>query len=120
MSERRADGLVDVNANDVVALFVELLALVLLALAGFSAGGKAGWFLGILLPVAAAFVWALFAAPRALIQIPALRLATKLVVLGGGAAAGFVVLPLPWAALVAVVIAVNLLLMYLGPFARPR
>jgi uncharacterized protein DUF2568 len=108
----------DVNANDVVAFLVELLVLGLLAWAGFTAPGAAGWLLGIGLPVVAAVLWGLFAAPRARTTSPPLRLATKVLVLGAGVVAGFVVLPLPWAVLVAVVVVANLVLMYVGPFAR--
>ncbi len=109
----------NVNANDVVAFFVEILALVLLSWAGFSAGGALGWLLGLGLPLLAAILWGLFAAPKARVSSPPLALATKLLVLGGGVAAGFVVLPLVWAVAVAVVVVVNLVLMYVGPFARP-
>jgi hypothetical protein len=108
-----------VNANDVVAFFVELLVLGLLAWAGFTADGALGWVLGIGLPVVAAVLWGLFAAPRARVHSFGLQLATKLVVLGAGVVAGFVVLPLWLALLVAVVIVLNLLLMYVSPFARP-
>ena len=108
----------DVNANDVVAFLVEILALVLLAWAGFSAGGALGWVLGLVLPLLAAVLWGLFAAPRARISSPPLALATKLVVLGGGVVAGFVVLPPVWAVVVAIVVALNTALMYVGPFAR--
>src|SRR5690349_14452112 len=109
-----------VNANDVVAFLVELAALALLAWAGFSIDGWAGWVLGIALPVLAGVLWGLFAAPRARFSSPSLALATKLLVLGGAVAAGFVVLPAVWATVFAVVVAVNLVLMYVGPFARPR
>ena len=111
----------DVNVNDVVAFFVEILALVLLAWAGFSADGALGWVLGLGLPLLAAVLWGLFAAPRARIASPPLALATKLLVLGGCAVAGVVVLPLVWAVVVAVLVVLNLVLMYVGPFARrPR
>jgi len=111
-------GPVDVNANDVVAFFVEILALVLLTWAGFSAGGALGWVLGLGLPLLAAVLWGLFAAPRARVSSPSLAMATKLLVLGGGVAAGFVVLPVAWAVTIAVVVVLNLVLMYVGPFAR--
>jgi hypothetical protein len=111
---------VDVNVNDVVAFLVELAVVVLLAVAGFRYDGShvTATALGIGLPLVAVVLWGAFAAPRARIDLPAVRLLVKLVVLGGGVVAGFVVLPLAWAAVVAVVVAVNLLLMYVGPFAR--
>ncbi len=110
----------DVNANDVVAFLVEIGVLVLLGVAGARLGTSTGTSvaLAVLLPLAAAVLWGLLAAPRARIESPPLRLATKLVVLGAGVLAGFVVLPTAWAVVVAVVVAVNLLLMYVGPFAR--
>jgi hypothetical protein len=112
----------DVNVNDVVAFLVEVLVLVLLSVAGFSLDASlvVRLLLGIGLPVIAGVLWGFFAAPRARVESDALRLATKLLVLGGGVVAGFVVLPLVWAVVVAVVIVVNLLLMYVGPFARPN
>jgi hypothetical protein len=110
----------DVNANDVVAFLVEIVALVLLSVAGFHAAGAWRWVLGIGLPVLGAVLWGLFAAPRARVSSFGLRLVTKVVVLGGGVAAGFVVLPLWLAVLVAVVVVLNLVLMYVGPLARPR
>ena len=111
-----------VNANDVVAFLVEVLVLVLLAWAGFSAdaSGLLRVLLGVGLPVVAAVLWGLFAAPRARVSSEPLRLVTKVVVLGAGVVAGFLVLPTVWAVVVAVVVVVNLVLMYVGPFARPR
>lgn len=110
---------IDVNVNDVVAFVVEIGVLVLLAWAGFSVGGLAGWLLGIGLPALAATLWGLFAAPRARVSSPVLALATKLLVLGAGIVAGFLVLPVVWAVLVALVVVLNTVLMYVGPFARP-
>jgi hypothetical protein len=107
-----------VNANDVVAFLVELVVLGLLAWAGFQSGGVAGWVRGLGLPVVAAVAWGLFAAPRAPVSNFWLRLVTKLVVLGAGVVTGFVVLPLWLAVLFAVVVVLNLVLMYVGPLAR--
>lgn len=109
-----------VNANDVLAFLVELAALAVLCAWGFQAGGSTAvrLLLGIGLPLVAVVVWGLFAAPRARYDVPALRLATKLVVLGGAAAASFGVLPLGLAVAFAVVVAANLTLMHVGPFAR--
>jgi hypothetical protein len=114
----RGGDAMDVNANDIVAFLVEIVVLALLAFAGFRADGAWRWVLGIGVPVAAAVVWGLFASPRALISSYRLRLGTKLVVLGAGVGAGFVVLPLVWAYLFALVVALNLVLMHVGPFAR--
>jgi hypothetical protein len=110
----------DVNANDVVAFVVEILVLVLLGAAGWHLGGDtwARLVLAVGLPLLAAVLWGLFAAPRARYDSAPLALATKLVVLGSGVVAGFVVLPLGWAVAVAVLVVVNTVLMYAGPFAR--
>ena len=114
----RAQPLDEVNANDVVAFLVELVVLGLLAWAGFTANGVWAWVLGIGLPVVAAVAWGLFAAPRARVSSVGLRLVTKIVVLGAGVVAGFVVLPVVLAVLFAVVVVLNLVLMYVGPLAR--
>ncbi|GEN81392.1 YrdB family protein [Actinotalea fermentans] len=109
-----------VNANDLLAFLVELAALAVLCAFGFQVGGPtaARVALGVGLPLVAAVAWGLFAAPRARYDVPALRLVTKVVVLGGAAAASFGVLPLGAAVAFAVVVVVNLTLMYVGPFAR--
>jgi hypothetical protein len=110
----------DLNVNDVVAFFVELAVVVLLAVAGFTFDGPpaVAVLLGVGLPVVAVALWGTFAAPRARVGRPALRLLVKVVVLGAGVVAGFVVLPVLWATVFAVVVLVNLVLMYVGPLAR--
>jgi hypothetical protein len=110
----------DVNANDVVAFVVELAVLVLLGVAGARLGSTTvtAVLLAVLLPLAAALLWALFAAPRARVESTRLRLLTKLVVLGAGVVAAFYVLPAVWAVVFALVALVNTVLMYVGPFAR--
>ena len=109
-----------INANDLVAFVVELAVVVLLAVAGFTVDAPAPVrvLLGVGLPLVAVVLWGLFAAPRARVESPPLRLLVKVVVLGAGVAAGFLVLPLGWAIAFAVVVAVNLALMYAGPLAR--
>ena len=110
----------DVNSNDVIAFLIELFVLVLLCIAGFHAPGIWGWVLGIGLPVVAGVAWGLFAAPRARYPSFGLRLATKIVILGAGIVAGFLVLPTQPATLFAVLVVLNLVLMYVGPMARPH
>jgi Protein of unknown function (DUF2568) len=109
-----------VNANDVVAFLVELAVVVLLAVAGFAYDGPraVAVLLGVGLPLVAVVLWAAFAAPRARAGRPGLRLLVKVVVLGAGVVAGFPVLPVGWAMVFAVVVAANLVLMYVGPLAR--
>jgi hypothetical protein len=111
----------DVNVNDFVALIVEIAVLALLAAAGWQADASTlvRIVLAVGLPVIAAVLWGLFAAPRARISSPPLRLATKVLVLGAGVVAGFLVLSLVLAVVVAAVVVVNTVLMYVGPFARP-
>jgi hypothetical protein len=109
-----------VNANDVVAFVVEVAVLVLLGVAGWQLGGPTAVrvLLALALPGAAAVLWGVFAAPRARVRSRPLELATKAVVLGAGVAAGFLVLPLPWAVAFALVVVANTVLMYTGPLAR--
>lgn len=109
-----------VNVNDALAFLAEIAVVVLLAVAGFRYDGSrvVATVLGIGLPLAAVVLWGAFAAPRAWVQNGPLRLLVKLVVLAAGVVAGFVVLPVVWATAFAVVVAANLLLMYVGPFAR--
>lgn len=110
-----------VRANDVIAFFVELAALAMLCAWGFQTGGTATrWLLGLGLPAVAIALWGLFAAPRARYDRPALRLLVIVLVLGGGAAAAFGVLPLAWAVAFAVVVVANTTLSYVGPFAGER
>ena len=108
------------NANDVVAFLVEIGVLALLGVAGWqsSESGVVRSVLAVALPLLAAVLWGLFAAPRARIESEPLRLATKVLVLGAGVVAGFIALPTVWAVVVAVVVVVNLVLMYVGPLAR--
>jgi hypothetical protein len=110
----------DVNANDFVALMVEILVIALLVAAGWQADASTlvRILLAVGLPVIAAVAWGLFAAPRARVRSAALQLVTKVVVLGAGVVAGFLVLPLVWAVVVAVVVVMNTVLIYVGPFAR--
>ncbi len=110
----------EVNANDVVAFVVEVATLVLLGVAGWQLGGPTFLkvLLALLLPGAAAGRWGRFAAPRARVRSRPLELATKVVVLGAGVAAGFLVLPLVWAVAFAVVVVTNTVLMYAGPLAE--
>jgi hypothetical protein len=109
-----------VNANDVVAFLIEVAVLALLAVAGWHASQSVAVsvVLAVGLPLVAAVLWGLFAAPRAVVDSGPLRLATKVLVLGGGVVAGFVTLPTPWALTFGLIVAVNTVLMYVGPFAR--
>ena len=110
-----------VNANDVVAFGVELLALAMLGAWGAGLGTTTGAHVagGVLVPLVAIVLWGLFAAPRAVVRVPALALVTKVVVLGGGALASFAVLPLGWAVAATAAVVVNSVLTRVGPFAHP-
>jgi hypothetical protein len=71
--------------NLTLRFVLELAALGAVGLWGWRAGGLA---LALLLPLAAAALWGLFAAPKATIAAPgALRIGTQVVVLGGAALA---------------------------------
>lgn len=110
-----------VNANDLVAFAVEVLAVVLLAVWGAHLGDSIPSHVlgGVLVPCAAVVLWGLFAAPRARVRVPLLVVATKVLVLGAAVVAAWSLLPPVWAALVTVVVVVNTLLMWVGPFAHP-
>jgi uncharacterized protein DUF2568 len=71
--------------NLTLRFFLELAALGALGLWGWHVGGPVP---GLLLPVAAAVLWGLFAAPKATIAAPdAIRIGTQALVLGGAAVA---------------------------------
>lgn len=108
------------SLHDAVAFLVELAALALMAAWGFQAGGTTATklLLALGLPAAAMTIWGLFAAPRARYRIRVVAFVVTVAVLGGGAAAGFGVLPLGWAVGFAVVVAASTTLRFVGPFAR--
>jgi hypothetical protein len=72
------------GANLALAFALELCALGALAWWGWRAGaeGWSRWALALGLPAAAAVLWGLFAAPQATFHVPALTVATKVVVFG--------------------------------------
>ena len=109
----------EVTVNDAVAFLVEVAVLILLAVWGFQIGsGPMSWVLGVGIPGAAIAIWALFAAPNSVYDILVAEIAVKALVLGGGLLAAFVLLPVGWAIAFAAVVAVNTILLYVGPFAR--
>lgn len=75
--------------NLTLAFVMELAALTALALWGWKVADAAVVKVvsAIGLPLAAAVIWGLFAAPKASFDIPLLAIATKVVVFGGAAAA---------------------------------
>ena len=76
-----------VRANDVVRFVLELFAIISLSVWGFSAWPFA-WNLlvGILTPLAAIALWALFRSPRSMIPVDAFVKAVVEVIVMGGAA----------------------------------
>ena len=72
-----------------LAFLGELAALAALAFWGFTepAGAVGRVLLGVGLPAAAAVLWGLFAAPRAVVRVPVLVVVTKVAVQGGAVAA---------------------------------
>ena len=72
-----------------VAFFSELVALAVLAVWGWSAGGTTPVRLALAvgIPLVAAVLWGLFAAHRAPVRLPVLVVLVKVLVLGGAAAA---------------------------------
>jgi alpha-beta hydrolase superfamily lysophospholipase len=90
-----------------VAFVTELGALAALGVWGWSAGGTtaARWLLALGVPLTAAVLWGLFAAPQAVVQVAALAVLTKVVVFGAAGAA-LLATGLPRVAAVLVVAAV--------------
>jgi hypothetical protein len=72
-----------------VAFLLELAALAALGYFGFRTGGAlpVKLVLGAALPLVAAVLWGLFAAPQATFSVPALAVATKVLVFGAAALA---------------------------------
>jgi hypothetical protein len=101
---------VDIGPNEVLALCLELAALVFLCWWGFATGtGLTAVALGLGAPALAAVLWGLFAAPRARFSLPRLAVVAVKVLVFGAATAALVALghPVPAAAF-AVVVVVNL------------
>lgn len=110
----------DITPNDVLAFLVELLVFVSLGVWAWRQGesmlGRIAWV--VLVVGAAAVVWGLFVAPEAPVQIPILEAVLRLVILTAGVAAfATLVRPALWIP-VAVIVAVNTVLLYVGPFQR--
>jgi len=120
-NDRGADASFDITGNDVVALGVEVAAFVFLAMWGWRQGDTtiARWGLAVGVPSAAAIAWGLFAAPRSRVDALALEVVTKVVVLGAAVLAARAILPQPWWLAFAVLVVVNTLVLYVGPWARP-
>ncbi len=72
-----------------VAFASELAALGALGYWGFTTGGSPAtrWLLGLGVPVTAAVLWGVFAAPQAVVQVAVLAVLTKVVVFGAAAGA---------------------------------
>jgi len=103
-----------------LAFVLEVAALVILSVWGFRAGESTATrvFLGVGTPAAAITLWWLYAAPRSRYDLPAAEFAVKVLVLGGAALASFALVPAGWAVAFTSLLTINLLLMYVGPFAR--
>ena len=110
----------DITVNDVVAFLVEVAAILVLGVWGFHAGSGLvpKLLLGLGTPAVAIALWSLFAAPRSVFDVSAARLTVKVLVLGGAALASFTLLPIGWAVAFTILVAVNTILLYVGPFAR--
>jgi hypothetical protein len=87
-------------AGATLAFLAELGSLAALAFWGLTvpSGGTARVLLGVGLPVAAAVLWGLFAAPRAVVRMRTAAVLTKVAV-QGGAVAALAVAGRPWLAL---------------------
>ena len=113
-------GANDITVNDAVAFLVELAALLVLGVWGFSIGSGLipRVLLGLGTPAAAIALWSLFAAPRSVYDVPAASVSVKVLVLGGAALVSFTLLPVGWAVAFTVIVVTNTALLYVGPFAR--
>lgn len=60
----------------------------------------------------------MYAAPKSRYNLPAAEFTVKELVLGGAALASFILIPPVWAVAFTALLAINLVLMYVGPFAR--
>ncbi|WP_445524651.1 YrdB family protein [Streptomyces cyslabdanicus] len=99
--------------NEGLAFLLEVLALAVLAWWGWRSADHtaARLLLTVAAPAAAAVVWGLFAAPKARVALPVLGvLAVKALVFGAAVAALYAVGRHRWAAVFAVVVAVNTVL----------
>lgn len=119
-SGRRMTDSTTITPNDGVAFLVEVASLALLGIWGWRRGHTTAvrWLLALVIPLAAAILWALFAAPRSRFDVPALEIATKVLVLGAAVVAAHAILPPPWWWAFATVVMVNFVLLYVGPWAR--
>lgn len=110
----------NVNTNDLVAFVIEVVVFVSLGLFAWRAGPttvlRCVFLLGIL--IVAGTVWALFVSPEATFDVPTAALLLKVVILGAGVLALWSLTSTVWGILFGVVVALNTLLLYLGPFAR--
>jgi len=113
-------GARDITVNDVVAFLVEVAAILALSGWGFRAGSGLvpKVLLGLGTPAAAIALWNMFAAPRSVFAVPAARLSVKVLVLGAAALASFTLLPIGWTIAFTILVTVNTVLLYVGPFAR--
>ena len=110
-----AVGTAWVNAG--LAFLLEVVALGVLAWGGWRLGGDGvlRLLLAVSLPVAAAVLWAVFAATHATVPSTAGRLAVQVAVLGGAALVLAVLLSPRWGAGLAALVAANLVLAALLP-----
>jgi hypothetical protein len=112
----------DVNANDLVAFAVEVVAFVSLGIWGWqhgfgdSSAGKWVAMLGVL--AVAVALWALFVSPQSVVTVPALGVVLKVVILGCGVLSLGTIAATAWAVAFGLFAAANTVLIHVGPFAR--
>lgn len=104
-------------ANLTLAFVLELCALAALGYWGFSVGGGpvARVALGLGAPLLAAVLWGLFAAPRAPVSLPLVRLGVKFVVFGSAVVALYATGHRTLAVIFAVIVVANAAMIRLGP-----
>lgn len=78
----------DVNANDIVAFLVEVVAFVSLGIWGWQLGSGGPllhkWIGLIAVLVVAVALWALFVSPQSVFDVPVLEVVLRIVILGAG------------------------------------
>jgi hypothetical protein len=103
------------GANLLVRFLLELAALAALGWWGWRTGTSAAlrWALAIGLPLAAAVLWGIFAAPKSALDVSGpVKVAVQALVLGAAAVALLHLGETRWAAIYGAVLAVNTVLMY--------
>lgn len=90
----------DVNADDVVAFLVEVVAFVSLGVLGLQLGSSGPllhqWIGLVAVLVVAVALWALFVSPQSVFDVPVLEIVLRIVIFSAGAVAVRIITNLDW------------------------